>query len=129
MISVALRLASGFVCVGLLAPAVHAGEVRAGDLVITQAWSRATPGGAQVAGGYLTIENKGPLPDRLVSGTTDAARKIEIHEMAADTGIMTMRSQWIVRMDAPQSGRWSLALGIKLSASDQVNIAAPILIR
>ena len=51
-------------------------------LVITQAWSRATPGGAPVAGGYLTIENKGLLPDRLLSGASDAARKIEIHEMA-----------------------------------------------
>ena len=58
---------------------------------ITQAWSRATPGGAPVAGGYLTIENKGSLPDRLLSGSTDAARKIEIHEMALDKGIMTMR--------------------------------------
>ena len=27
--------------------------------MITQAWSRATPGGAKIAGGYLTIENKG----------------------------------------------------------------------
>ena len=41
-----------------LAPAL-AEEVKAGDLVITQAWSRATPGGAKVAGGYLTIQNKG----------------------------------------------------------------------
>ena len=47
------------------APA-HAQEVKAGDLVITQAWSRATPGGAKIAGGYLTIENKGAAPDRLI---------------------------------------------------------------
>ena len=37
----------------------RAEDVKAGDLVISQAWSRATPGGAKVAGGYLTIENKG----------------------------------------------------------------------
>ena len=37
--------------------------------------------------------------------------------------------KWIVRMDAPQSGRWSLDLGIRLSATDAVNIEAPILIR
>ena len=35
---------------------------------------------------------------------------------------------WVVRMDAPQSGRWSLDLGIRLSATD-TNIEAPILIR
>ena len=62
-----------------------------GNLVVTQAWSRATPGGAPVAGGYLSIENKGSLPDRLLSGSTDAARKTEIHEMALDNGIMTVR--------------------------------------
>jgi hypothetical protein len=33
----------------------------------------------------------------------------------------------MVRMDAPQSGRWSLDLGIKLSATDAVIIEAPIL--
>ena len=72
------------------APA-HAQEVKAGDLVITQAWSRATPGGAKIAGGYLTIENKGAAPDRLVSGSGDFAGKVEIHEMAMNNGVMTMR--------------------------------------
>ena len=91
MRSVRLKLACGVICWALLAPAVHAGEATIGNLLITQAWSRATPGGAPVAGGYLSIENKGSLPDRLLSGSTDAARKIEIHEMAIDKGIMTMR--------------------------------------
>jgi copper(I)-binding protein len=50
------------------APA-DAQEVKAGDLVITQPWSRATPGGAKIAGGFLTIENEGTAPDRLVSST------------------------------------------------------------
>ena len=50
-------------------------EVKAGDLVITQAWSRATPGGAKIGGGYLTIENKGTAPDRLIGGSaTSPAR-------------------------------------------------------
>lgn len=91
MRNVAFGLACGIASWALLAPAVHAGEVTIGNLVITQAWSRATPGGALVAGGYLTIENRGSLPDRLLSGSTDAARKVEIHDMAIDKGIMTMR--------------------------------------
>jgi periplasmic copper chaperone A len=70
---------------------VQAQEVKAGDLVITQAWSRATPGGAKIAGGYLTIENKGAAPDRLISGAGDVAGKVEIHEMAMNNGVMTMR--------------------------------------
>jgi copper(I)-binding protein len=70
---------------------VQAQEVKAGDLVISQAWSRATPGGAKIAGGYLTIENKGAAPDRLISGAGDVAGKVEIHEMAMNNGVMTMR--------------------------------------
>jgi periplasmic copper chaperone A len=62
-----------------------------GAIVVTQAWSRATPGGSKVAGGYLMIENKGPAPDKLLSASTDVAKKVEIHEMAVNDGVMTMR--------------------------------------
>ena len=62
-----------------------------GDLVITQAWSRATPSGAKVAGAYLTVENKGAAPDRLIGGSGDVAGRVEIHEMAMDGGVMKMR--------------------------------------
>ena len=74
----------------LAAPA-GAQDVKAGDLVITQAWSRATPNGAKIAGGYLTIENKGAVADRLVGGSGEIAGKVEIHEMAMNNGVMTMR--------------------------------------
>lgn len=73
------------------APVARAEEVKAGDLVITQAWSRATPGGAKTGGGYLTIENKGTAADRLIGGSSDAVGKVEVHEMAMNNGIMTMR--------------------------------------
>jgi periplasmic copper chaperone A len=66
-------------------------EIKAGDLVISQAWSRATPGGAKIGGGYLTIENKGSAPDRLIHSSGDIAGKIEVHEMAMKNGVMTMR--------------------------------------
>jgi copper(I)-binding protein len=70
----------------------RAEEVNAGGLVISQVWSRATPGGAKIAGGYLTIENKGSAPDRLIGGSGDFAGKVEVHEMAMNNGVMTMRS-------------------------------------
>lgn len=69
----------------------QAGDAKAGDLVITQAWSRATPKGAKIAGGYLTIENKGTAADRLVGGSGEIFGKVEIHEMAMNNGVMTMR--------------------------------------
>src|SRR5215204_7542223 len=75
----------------ILGAPAQAQEVKAGDLVITQVWSRATPGGAKIAGGYLTIENKGAAPDRLMGGTGDVAAKIEVHEMGTKDGVMTMR--------------------------------------
>ena len=66
-------------------------DAKAGDLVITQAWSRATPVGAKVAGAYLTVENKGATADRLLGGSGDVAGRVEIHEMAMDNGVMKMR--------------------------------------
>lgn len=71
--------------------AALAADVKAGDLVIGQAWSRATPGGAKTGAGYLTIENKGSAPDRLVAVSGEVAGKIEVHEMAVKDGVMTMR--------------------------------------
>jgi hypothetical protein len=44
-----------------------------------------------VAGAYLTIENKGTTPDRLIGGSVDAAARVEVHEMAMNNGVMTMR--------------------------------------
>jgi copper(I)-binding protein len=44
-------------------------------------WSRATPKGADAAAGYHH-PNTGTAPDRLVSGTSPVAGKLEIHEMS-----------------------------------------------
>jgi periplasmic copper chaperone A len=87
-----LRTLCGILFLGALTCAsASAEEVKAGDLVITQAWSRATPGGAKVGGGYLTIENKGSTADRLIGGSADIAAKVQVHEMAMNNGVMTMR--------------------------------------
>ena len=91
MKSVLKFVASAALVAGLYTAPARAEEVKAGDLVISQAWSRATPGGAKIAGGYLTIENKGTSPDRLVGGSGDLAAKVEVHEMAVTNGVMTMR--------------------------------------
>jgi periplasmic copper chaperone A len=84
----------GFICAVLasclLSQPLCAGS-GPGNLAITKAWSRATPGGAKVAGGYLTIENRGSVPDRLLSGSTGLARSIEVHEMVVSNGLMMMR--------------------------------------
>jgi periplasmic copper chaperone A len=90
-ISIAHAIACAVILLNFLSAPTLAEEVKAGDLVITQAWSRATPGGAKVGGGYLTIENKGSAPDRLIGGSADITDKIQVHEMAMNNGVMTMR--------------------------------------
>jgi copper(I)-binding protein len=64
---------------------------KAGSLVIEAPWSRATPGGARVAAGYLKITNTGKEPDTLIGGTIEVAKKFEIHEMTMADNVMKMR--------------------------------------
>jgi hypothetical protein len=64
---------------------------KAGGITVQAPWSRATPGGAQVAGGYMTITNNGKDADRLTGGTFPLASRFEIHEMKTEGGVMTMR--------------------------------------
>ena len=81
-----------FACIlSIAAGAAAAQEFKAGSLEIDQPWSRATPKGAKVGAGYLTIKNTGTAPDRLVSATSPVAGKFEIHEMSMDKGVMKMR--------------------------------------
>ncbi len=63
-----------------------------GDIVVESPWSRATPGGADVAAGYLVITNKGVQADRLLSFKTEVAAQPEVHEMSNEGGVMKMRA-------------------------------------
>jgi copper(I)-binding protein len=76
------------VCVGMPA---QAEDVTVGSLKISAPWTRATPKGASVGGGYMKITNTGGAPDRLVGGSTEISDRFEIHEMSMDNGVMTMR--------------------------------------
>ncbi len=60
-------------------------------IAIEQAWTRATPPNAPVAGGFLTIRNNGDRADRLVSINSPDAASVEIHQMTMDNGVMRMR--------------------------------------
>lgn len=85
-----ISLVAGAVFAALLALPAYAGDVAVGTLKISAPWARATPKGAAVGGGYLTITNTGGSPDRLVGGTTDISSRFEIHEMTLDNGVMKM---------------------------------------
>jgi copper(I)-binding protein len=62
-----------------------------GSLIIESPWLRATPAGAQVAGGYVRITNTGATPDRLIGGSLPVAAKVQVHEMSMSDGVMKMR--------------------------------------
>lgn len=68
-----------------------ANDYTSGPLKLEQPWTRATPAGAKIAGGYLVVTNTGSAPDRLLGGSSEVSGKVEIHEMAVKDGVMTMR--------------------------------------
>jgi hypothetical protein len=73
------------------APQAGGDTYKVGDLVVLSPWTRATPGGAKIAGGYLKITNNGKSADRLVGATSVSAGSVEIHEMSMTDGVMKMR--------------------------------------
>ena len=75
----------------LLAAPTWAEPVTMGDLVIERPQLRATPAGASVAAGYLSVTNTGATDDRLLGAATDRARETQIHEMRMDGEVMRMR--------------------------------------
>lgn len=86
----------------------HNGVVHLGPINISLPFTRATLPNAPVAGGFLTIENTGTEPDRLVSATSDIAGDTQIHEMAMQGDVMKMRQ---------------LADGLEIPAGETVTLA------
>lgn len=81
--------------IGILAAVLAIGVSHAqtsGTISIEQPFTRATPGNSKVGAGYLTIVNKGSEADRLVSASSPAADKVEVHEMTMQDGVMKMRA-------------------------------------
>lgn len=87
-------LKSSLVACALFVAAPHgafADEVRIGDLVIKQAWARATIGLGKTGATYLTVINHGKKPDRLIAVETPIARRAGLHTHIVDGTVMKMR--------------------------------------
>ncbi|WP_052341252.1 copper chaperone PCu(A)C [Salinarimonas rosea] len=87
--ALAAALALGLAGAPLL-PAFAADTFGAGDIRVETPWSRATPGAAPVAGGYLTIVNTGSEPDRLLGGSAEISERFEVHSMETVDGVARM---------------------------------------
>ncbi|EJW11831.1 Copper metallochaperone [Rhodovulum sp. PH10] len=91
VLTLGLAMLPALAALGALPAPSRAAETKAGAIVVTDPWARATPGGAKVGGGYLTITNTGTEPDRLLGGSFPRASRVEVHEMAVENGVMHMR--------------------------------------
>ena len=73
------------------------------DIEIRNAWSRATPSGAEVGAGYLEIRNRGAKADRLLSASTDIAKRVELHVTQRAGDVARMRQVQSVEIPAGKS--------------------------
>jgi periplasmic copper chaperone A len=69
----------------------QAADYDVGSIHISTPWARATPKGATAGAAYMTVTNKGTVPDRLNCVSDDASAQCQIHSMVMDNGVMKMR--------------------------------------
>ncbi len=80
-----------------------------GKLQIEHPWARATPPGASVGGGYVTVSNAGGAADKLIGASSPAADHVELHVMSMDNGVMRMRQ--VPSFKVPAHGELTLKPG------------------
>ena len=83
-------------------------EYVAGALTVKGLWARVTLQN-RPAGGFVTIHNKGDTADKIVSASSDAADRVELHTNLSENGIMKMRQ--IKSIDIPANSMVELKSG------------------
>ncbi|MBE7183199.1 MAG: copper chaperone PCu(A)C [Methylobacterium mesophilicum] len=86
------------------------GEMKAGDLALTGAWARTMLPSQKTGGAYMTISNAGGEADRLVSASSPASDKVEVHSMTTENDVMVMRPVQ-GGLEIPAGGKVELAPG------------------
>lgn len=62
-----------------------------GPLKIDHPWSRETAAQASTGAGFLSIQNYGKTPDRLVAIKSSISDDVQVHTMTMEGGVMRMR--------------------------------------
>ena len=75
----------------------------AGELSVTNAWSRSTPPGVTVGVAYFTLKNGTGKSDRLLKITTPVASKVQVHRTEILDGMARMREVAVLHVDAGQT--------------------------
>ncbi|KAA0686107.1 MULTISPECIES: copper chaperone PCu(A)C [Azospirillum] len=82
---------AGIAALALLASVpVAADPIRAGDIVVEQAWARATAPAAKTGAAYLTIRNAGTQPDRIASMAAPVAGHVMAHQTKQEGDVLRM---------------------------------------
>ena len=79
----------------------------AANISVTNAWARATMPGQPVGGAYMKIQSDADA--RLLSASSSAIPRVEVHEMKMDGDVMRMRE--VKAIDLPKGKTVSLEPG------------------
>jgi len=79
----------------------------AANISVSDAWARATMPGQKVSGAYMKIQSDADA--RLVSASSAAVPRVEVHEMKMDGDVMRMRE--VQAIDLPKGKTVSLEPG------------------
>ena len=74
----------------VIAPSLAHDVFHLGSIEISGGFSRATLPNAPVAGGYITITNKGSEDDTLIAASSPVAEDVQLHEMKMEGDVMKM---------------------------------------
>lgn len=86
----------------LAAVAAHAHEFKLGALHIGHPYARATAAGQPTGGGFLSLDNTGTAPDRLLSASAEVSNAVELHSMKMEGDVMRMRQVDAIDLPAGQ---------------------------
>ena len=117
------------------------------NIVITDAWVREVPPGAQVSAAYLVLENKADQTDKLTAVSSDAAKDVELHNSKVDKdGVATMERVYtleipkgevvelkpggmhlmLIGLKEPLVGKDSIILNLTFEKSGNVVVEVPV---
>ena len=126
------RIALMFMMLSLVAShAVADDKSKQGKLVISQAQARASMGRMPNSAAFLQIENQGKTDDALLSASSPAAERVEMHSMTMEGDVMKMRALDSIAIKAgekismqPGQGYHLMLMGLKkaLKAGEKIPV-------
>lgn len=108
--SLGVRAATLLAAVVLTAPRVFAQSAPSpSSITAHDAWVREAPPSRKQTALFVTVDNASKTTRSIVSATSDAAEKVELHEMLRDGGMMRMSP--VKSIEVPAGGKAELKPG------------------